>query len=128
MTFSRLLKTNWFTSKLPVFDAWAKNMCFEGGGYSQNAVVEGLAAALDLLEPELPPAKDAKHIEKYVLCMLTARQCDEYCICLVRTDSFFTYSCVVFTYQWSQALDITISHAVSPALNKAWSLKKSSLH
>jgi hypothetical protein len=68
-SFSRLLKTNWFTPKLPVFDAWAKNMCFEGGGYAQNAVIEGLAAALDILEPELPPAKEAKPIEKHVLRM-----------------------------------------------------------
>jgi len=74
----RLLRTHFFTPKLPVFDSWAKSVEFEGGGYAQNAVTEGLAAALDLLDSDGPP-KDHKNSDRFVLLVTNSRQHDAPC-------------------------------------------------
>ena len=58
----RLLRTFYFTSKLSQFNEWAKSLTFYGGGYAQNAVCEGLSAAVQLLQ-----SGENKSVEQYIL-------------------------------------------------------------
>ncbi|EKX33031.1 hypothetical protein GUITHDRAFT_120768 [Guillardia theta CCMP2712] len=66
----KTIKTNYFTNKLPLFDSWAKNVEFVGGGYAQNAVTEGLFAALELF-PE--KNSEGRSSEKYILLASNSR-------------------------------------------------------
>ena len=69
-----VLRTCYFTSKLPQFNEWAENISFAGGGFFNNAVCEGLHAALELLQ-----ADEQGRADKYVLLATNSSNHDAPC-------------------------------------------------
>lgn len=117
----RLLRVNHFTNKLAVFNSWAKAVPFQGGGYAQNAVTEGLYSALELFD-----WREGRTVERYLLLATNSRQHDMPCS-LHGSDASELSDLVRMIVQKGIFLSCFLPHSLDPlrsAIKKVWEMCK----